>query len=65
MSSTAIKDYARNTDGYRDEMEAQGLVGEAWTQALRENRLAYQELPLELIADDFAIDVLWSMPKLG
>ena|SRR3989344_2740533 len=61
----AIPDYDRNTDGFRDEMEAEGLVGDVWLEALRENARAYQKLPSELLADDFAIDVLWSMPKLG
>lgn len=60
-SSRALKKWAKNTDGYRDDMQAQGYDEVAFKEILDLNRVAYAQLPCEVVADEFALANLKDM----
>lgn len=57
-TSRAIRARNANTDGYRDQLEAEGIDDAKWDELVKENVRAYTSLPCEKVADDFALNIL-------
>lgn len=60
-TTQAVDYWEQNTGGYRTYLERCGVDEAAFEQRLRQNLAAYNELPMEVAADQFALGIVKQM----